>query len=792
MSRHIPWVLFLLAGCSTRVDPCAALACGEGHCVIDTGSPRCVCAEARWSDGVCVRPDPCEVVSCGGLVGSSCEVHDGLARCVCPAGALAHEGSCVATNPCLPNPCTVVRRTTCEVVNGGAACRCDRGYAPEGNGCSAVPLWTCNTQHTGNGQDAAEPDECPPLASALPQNQVVQRNLSPSGDHDWFRVTPWLNEVTRFSVAADDTTLGLLVELYDESGATLLTGDNRGSSAASVAFTSRTGDAVMVRVRAVGGATGNYTARTESLGVDDFVDRAEEADHVLLPITVQGSSLHPGDLDVLWLDVPAQKAVTLRFEGEGARLELKRAGVTVRTLQHEETLLFSTPFDESVLAVVTPEVGEPLGTFRLVATVNGFDDHSNDVAFATRITADNAWQVGQTDTASDVDSFVISQQRAHRYVARWQALSGSTVPMVTVNEANGALIGASPNNATEFGWFGTSDDEAYVRLQNPNSGGATSRFQLAVDDLGADDHADEFDGATPVSFAMPGSGALSWNGDVDVFSFNAIAGHVVKISVAQVMGEPAPGVRLHGPNGPVASASNVIHALIEVGGPHFILVGPSGLSRYSVTLADVGPDDHGGTAATATPLLLDTVTTGSTQFTGDLDVFTATVTAGVVYQLEYSHSAQTREVRITQNGGSITASPLPVGARFSPQTSGTIVLTVTSVTPGDFQLRLVADGLDDVGNVPANATVLTPSMARSASLDFDRDVDVFRFQADARRVYAITATSPLGLQLQITQLNVSGIAVRNATAPPLTIARDTEVILDVDAKGLRSLTVDGK
>ncbi|MGV3626037.1 MAG: hypothetical protein ACO1OB_34830, partial [Archangium sp.] len=47
-----------------------------------------------------------------------------------------------------------------------------------------------------------------------------------------------------------------------------------------------------------------------------------------------------------------------------------------------------------------------------------------------------------------------------------------------------------------------------------------------------------------------------------------------------------------------------------------------------------------------------------------------------------------------------------------------------------------------------------------------------------------TATSPLALQLQLTQLNVSGAAVRSATAPPLTIARDTagEIIFSLSSR----------
>lgn len=777
MLRRALWVSVLLsAGCAVKPppEPCANVDCGEGRCVVDQAAATCVCDDARWVDGTCVTPSPCEVVSCDALNGSSCVVVAGLARCECPGGALAHEGSCIAPNPCLPSPCTVVRRTTCEVVNGGASCVCDRGYAPEGDGCAAVPLWSCNTRHAGPGEDSAEPDECPLLASTLERNVSVARNLMPAGDHDWLQLSPWLNEVTQLTVTADDVTLGLLVELYDAAGTTLLATDNHGARVATVAYTSRTGEPVMARVRSLGGGVGGYTAKYESLGVDDHADRAEDAVHLQLPSTIRGTALHPRDLDVMWLEFPAMREVSLRFESTGSRLELRRDGVTVRTLRNGDTSLATIAQGESVLAVVIPETG--LSDFALTVTLGDVDDHSDDVAFATRINADNAWQAGETGWSSDIDSFVISQRAGYRYSARWQSLSGSTLPGISVFEANGAFVGSSGNAATSYAWFAVSAGDAYVRVRNPGSGVNASRFQLAIDDLGADDHSNDFIDATPLAFTQPGIGILSWSGDSDFFSFDAIAGHVVQLSVAQVSGELAPGVVLFNSSfEAIAVAPNTLQAVIASTGKHFVQVGPvsEGIARYSLTLTDLGVDDHGNTEATATPMVVDAQLSGRTQYPTDADVFSANVTSGVVYRLEYSHQTQSRDVTIRQGTLVLADVPLPADGLFSPTISGTVFITVRSAVAGDFQVRLVADRLDDVGNVPANAALLTPSSVKNAALEFGRDVDVFRIPAEARRVYTITASSPSLQQLRVTQLNQDGTVVRTSTGSSTSLARDT-------------------
>jgi hypothetical protein len=232
MLRHGVWVVVVglsLLGCvEPKRDPCAAVDCGAGRCGLVAGAPACLCDVGFFADGLtCAAIPPSDLCAsnpCANLTNSLCEQSNGSVRCVCAATRVEVNGACVPRTACLPNPCQHLHRTTCEDVGGVAACRCDRGYAPEGDGCSATPVWDCAAQHASGD---FEPDECPMQARALVIATDESRTLMPEGDHDWFslEVTPG----RLFSVIASSNT-PLFIEVFDSAGLTLLAADNRGYS----------------------------------------------------------------------------------------------------------------------------------------------------------------------------------------------------------------------------------------------------------------------------------------------------------------------------------------------------------------------------------------------------------------------------------------------------------------------------------------------------------------------------------------------------------------------------------
>lgn len=779
------WVVATLTSCavSRPPEPCAGVDCGEGRCVVDADVAVCLCEHgAKFDEGRCIATAPCDLVSCGNLAGSQCVVKDGRASCECPDARLPHEGSCVAPDPCLPNPCTVARRTTCELVGGGASCRCEPGYVPEGDGCSAVPLWTCNTQHTGNGQDSAEPDECPPLAATLARDTEVERTLLPAGDHDWFLILPWQREVTGFTAESD--TLGLLVEVFDATGTRLLASDNRGRSRATAGYVSRDGAPLMVRVRALGDATGRYRAKYTSLGVDDFPELPEDAPVLTPSATINGASQYADDVDLVWLALPAQRAVRLGFHSTTARLDVRRDGVVVRTLRDGESISVTSAFEQQVLLSVHPESPDALGGFVIESVVGGADDHSEDRSFATVLTADGAWMTGVTQFTSDVDTFTFEQARRHAYRVRWQALSGATIATITAFERNGALIARSANSATQLSWLATSDGPAMLSLTNPSSNGAMSAYQLAVDDLGVDDHADDTTNATPVSFAQPVAGAATWPGDLDVFSFTPTAGHVIRVDALELAGEPGVVVSLQNAMGTLASGERTVTAAVTSTTPHFIVVQASlnGVSHYRLTVTDLGADDHGDTLATATPLLTDTWASGATQFATDTDCFKLQLVGGTVYRLNYAHQGNTKTVQVVQNGRQLVQTPLQGNdVRFSPGTSGEVEVRVRSTVLAPFDLRVETLGTDDFPNLTIDAALLPFGTTIDGAFEYGFDLDVFRFTVEANRVYQVDFSSGGGALGQLSLVTADGTPLGYDDSGPFAfaLAGASEVFLAV-------------
>ncbi len=745
-----------LCGCTVTSppnNPCGDVSCGTGRCVVDQGVAACLCDEGFRADGLsCVKRvvDVCASISCDAIIGSSCVLRADRASCQCPAGALVHEGSCVARNPCLPNPCTRVRRTTCEVINGGASCRCDLGYAPEGEGCSAIPLWTCNTQHSGVDEDTAEPDECPPLASVLAPMTNATRNLAPLGDHDWFRIAPYVREITWFEATSEDPNTALVIEVFDADGTRLLAADNRGLANAGVGFVSADGSAVLVRVRALGAtAAGDYTASYRSLGFDDFTDREDEAARLTPNAAVQGETQFPGDVDVLWLELPAQLAVQLTFNSQTARLEVHRDGVTTRTLRDADRISITSAFPEQLLLVVKSETGA-LGTFSIHTAAVGPDDHATDPAFATPIASDGTWFAGATERVGDVDALTVPQVRGRTYLARWNSLSGMTVPTVTVSEINGAFIVRSANSRNELAWKAVSDARAVLSVTN----GSTGNWQLAVTDLGPDDHADTAIGATPISLQTPLTGVVTVDADVDVFVITPIAGHVLRAKVTTPLTGTTLSVVITTPAGDALSEGTTASAQVTAAEPHFIHVRASGpvVTPYTLVVTDLGADDQAGTP---TPLMLDTWSQGETQYVDDVDTFSFMATAGVVYRVQYEHDALSRAVRVTCNGTLVINSPLPADALLSPPTNGTCEVAVSSTVLGAFRLRVESLGPEDHPNTPPGAAAFTSVSGR---IDYPRDRDVFRIDAAALQGYRVTL-SPVDLASFRVQLLAANGAV---------------------------------
>ncbi len=752
-------------GVDQKPDPCLGVSCGAGRCAVVGESAACLCNQGFVSVGLsCAATaafDPCASNPCANLSNALCQVNAGQVSCVCPTSRVEVNGSCVLRTACLPNPCQKVHRTTCEVVGGVSSCRCDPGFAPEGDGCSAAPVWTCATQHVDG--DSAEADECPTLAKQLSIDLEEQRTIFPAGDHDWFElgVTPG----HLFSVTAHSTSVQLLIEVFDVTGVALLASDNRGGTSAEVTFVAPPNQSVTMRVRGVRASeTGGYFVRYRDLGVDDYAN-TEAAAITLVPGAnpFAGSLQYAGDLDVVRLEMPSRTAIRLSVAdgGPDLQIEVARPDGGVRVLTPGEVTSITTPGVELLTVTARARNRRTQGEFSLSFEDLGLDDHADEAAFGTPISANNQPVPGRFERQEDMDCFSVAQLPDRIYRARW--VGTNFAPRVSVvNPGGQVLTSTSYYSATGLVWQATQSLPAAVRLQNGYSSSLAS-YSFAVEDLGPDDHSNTVSNATAAAYGVPVVGRLELPDDVDTFSFTGTVGRIIQVTAALTAGTQNQSIHLRvlSPQGTVlAEGDNTVGAQLAAAGLYKVQVERRGSSYaddlvgYTLTVTDQGVDDHAGTSTGATALTLGTPVAGTLQYEADVDAFAFTGLADHVYQVSCTRGSGACSVTVKDAVGQVVVnsnSTTPIflalfGQRFVVEVSNSYS---SSTVVGAFSLTVNDLGLEDHGGTITTATPVTVGTAMPGSLGFANDVDAFSFTAVAGNIYATNLTPAGNVRVEV-------------------------------------------
>ncbi|TSC25179.1 hypothetical protein [Corallococcus sp. Z5C101001] len=210
-------------------------------------------------------------------------------------------------------------------------------------------------------------------------------------------------------------------------------------------------------------------------------------------------------------------------------------------------------------------------------------------------------------------------------------------------------------------------------------------------DLGAEDHGDSVETATVLP---PGTTSVDARMEVptdkDIFSLGVVAGHFYRVSCT-IDGDKRCRLRNAAPGSDfsylqggdmsttafrASQATHFVHVDLDPAVPARWVVG-----HYTLQFEDLGPDDHGDTLATATPL------TGLSQAvsvfigdTSDHDVLSFEATAGQRYQFacewkEHPSQIQLNAAFMDAQGGRYPGDLARVGPRwvrtFMAPTSGT-------------------------------------------------------------------------------------------------------------------------
>lgn len=378
----------------------------------------------------------------------------------------------------------------------------------------------------------------------------------------------------------------------------------------------------------------------------------------------------------------------------------------------------------------------------------GLDDFGDHLGAASPRTPSPEWFGGRLETPGDRDFFSFAATAGHMY--RLSCISSMQESWtVWLRDGSGQALSeaSSYGGKAAVGRKAPGDGLLFAEVSAKDPQGGD--YACKLEDLGPDDHGDTLDTATVLTPVTDGSltpGRIELFGDVDVFTFTPTPGHLYGfvytygLSCSLLM-QSATGSQ---------HDSHMPFSVIDVppGSTPFLLLGSrGGDAEYSYRLEDLGVDDHGGTAATATPLVAGTSAAVHVAGLGDVDALTFSATARRVYRLTVSPASIIENVLVSMAGQTLrwgattTSEPSSLQYTLQPLGDGPVLVQVRGWA-AHYQVLLEDTLPPDDGDTLATATPLAVGEARAGRIDVPGDVDLFSLSLEAGRSYELlTSTS---------------------------------------------------
>ncbi|TNF23815.1 MAG: hypothetical protein EP329_26525 [Deltaproteobacteria bacterium] len=768
-------------GCT--LDPCLPNPCDAAHrgvCAADPGEAagyRCDCdPDYHLDGGACV--DACTPNPCAEPGRTACATNGAEAVCGCDAGL--HEdgqGGCTA-DPCLPDPCSADQvcvasggQTSCvpcadgdhDTYGVGVGCAgpdCDDSDENVHDGCACPPA------HPQG--DSFEEDECFFIAAEIAPGATQDHTVEPAGDVDW----------VRFTVAAGDmielqrsSTPSASLRLYDRDGTTLIVDATRTISRKMTA----PGEYFARVAGSSASTTGAYTLTLVNHGQDDHGDGPGDATVLLADDQTTAASFQIyGNVDWFAFDAEARHQYQIRgtgLAGQGIKLQLYDTD--------GETLLETVTQSYSGTALMDREDLPPgryflrasanygtanAGAYELRITDLGLDDHGDNAAEATALTPDGTPLDASFEVGGNVDWFSFPVLAGHLYQMVGEA-HGTGVRMRLYDTDGATLIeegSATYSGTVRLDREGLPAGTYYLSLSPAGGNVSTGPYTVRVVDLGVNDHG--LSSADATAIAADGGwvdGVFEVGGNTDWFSFPAVAAHLYQIrAVGEGMGVQ---LRLYGTDGETLveerTATYSSTAFIDregLGdGTFFLRLRPGGgntsTGAYQLQVVDLGLDDHGSTAATATAVSADGSTLSARfEVGGNTDWFSFPIAAAHQYRVAAQGAGMGVELRLYGPDGetlieertatysstaSIDVEDLAPGTYYVRTKPGG-----GNTSYGDYTLRVEDLGLDDHGDTPEDATlVATDDQPVGGVFEVGANVDWMAFDLAAGHMVAVRA-----------------------------------------------------
>ena len=268
-----------------------------------------------------------------------------------------------------------------------------------------------------------------------------------------------------------------------------------------------------------------------------------------------------------------------------------------------------------------------------------------------------------------------------------------------------------------------------------------------------DDHGNDIDDATAIRVGADVRGALDYDGDIDFFRFQAEQGQSYQIDVALGTLHDST-VDLYDSDGWLMDSSDDygdtlasrLYWNAPSSGERYVAVEGYGIGTYTLTvsLSDV-IDDHANSEGDATAIRVGADVRGAMDYDGDIDFFRFQAERGQSYQIDVALGTLDDSIVELYDGdgafldtnddyGDTLASRL----YWNAPSSGERYIAVEGFGIGTYTLTVsLSDVIDDHGNSEGDATAIRVGADVRGAMDYDGDIDFFRFQAEQGQSYQI-------------------------------------------------------
>ena len=385
------------------------------------------------------------------------------------------------------------------------------------------------------------------------------------------------------------------------------------------------------------------------------------------------------------------------------------------------------------------------------------DDHSNSREQATAVAVGET-AAGDIQYATDADYFVFEADQGKNYQID---VTLGTLPdsVATLYDPEGAQLAQNDDHAgtaaSRLYWQARASGSLYVAVEGWSHSKGTYTVAVAALDV-VDDHADTFEGATPVTVGETAAGDIQYATDADYFVFEAELGQLYQIDITlETLSDSV--ASLYDPDDVWLTANNDIYAprlwwQAQTSGSHYVGVAgyrtstSTGTYTVAVTALDV-VDDHSGTLEGATAVAVGETAAGDIQYPTDADYFVFEADRGQNYRIDVILGTLPESAANLRNpdgvwlqGTDDTSAP-----RFYLQAraSGSHYLAVAGLSDskGTYTVAVTAlDVVDDHSGTLEGATPVTVGETAAGDIQYPTDADYFVFEAELGQLYQIDIT----------------------------------------------------